>query len=234
MFVVAHFHMVMAVAPILVVFGAIYHWYPKVTGRMLDDTLGKIHFWVTFLGTYAIYYPMHYLGFMGVPRRYFAIGGTDFIPDSAHSLNAAITIAALVVGGFQLRVPVQPGLELLQGANRPAATPGTRRRWSGRRPDTPPKHGNFGKTLPVVYRWAYDYGVPGAKEDFIPQNVPPERAPAAAQVQGAGVRGSRREPVDHVTVLSVMMAVIVWWLLPQTINVQPWLAQGVEDAHRAG
>src|SRR6059036_3773637 len=75
MFVVAHFHMVMAVSPILVVFGAIYHWYPKVTGRMLDDTLGKFHFWVTFLGTYAIYYPMHYLGILGVPRRYYAVTG---------------------------------------------------------------------------------------------------------------------------------------------------------------
>src|SRR5687768_15892538 len=86
-FVVAHFHMVMAVAPIMVIFGAIYHWYPKVTGRMLDDTLGKIHFWTTFLGTYAIYLPMHYLGFLGVPRRYFAIGGADFVPESAQSLN---------------------------------------------------------------------------------------------------------------------------------------------------
>ena len=70
MFVVAHFHMVMGVAPILVIFGAIYHWYPKVTGRMLNDTLGKIHFWVTFLGAYAIFFPMHYLGLMGIPRRY--------------------------------------------------------------------------------------------------------------------------------------------------------------------
>ena len=67
MFVVAHFHMVMGIAPVLTVFGAIYHWYPKITGRMLDDTLGKIHFWITFVGTYAIFYPMHYLGFMG-PR----------------------------------------------------------------------------------------------------------------------------------------------------------------------
>src|SRR4029078_4909709 len=65
-FVVANLHMVLAVSPILVVFGAIYHWYPKITGRMLNDTMGKFHFWVTFLGTYAIYYPMHYLGFMGV------------------------------------------------------------------------------------------------------------------------------------------------------------------------
>ena len=102
MFVVAHFHMVMGIAPMLVVFGAIYHWYPKVTGRMLDDTLGKIHFWITFVGTYAIFYPMHYLGFMGMPRRYYAIGGTNFIPDSAHLLNAWITIAAFVVGAAQL------------------------------------------------------------------------------------------------------------------------------------
>src|SRR6266513_2247082 len=67
-FVVAHFHMVMAIAPILVVFGAIYHWYPKITGRMMNDMLGKIHFWVTFLGAYAIYFPMHYIGLLGVPR----------------------------------------------------------------------------------------------------------------------------------------------------------------------
>src|SRR6201981_410260 len=81
-FVVAHFHMVMGVSPILVVFGAIYHWYPKITGRMLNDTLGRIHFWLTFLGTYAIYLPMHYLGILGVPRRYYAFGGTHFIPPS--------------------------------------------------------------------------------------------------------------------------------------------------------
>src|SRR4029434_6750403 len=75
-FVVAHFHMVMGVSPILVVFGAIYHWYPKVTGRMLDETMGRIHFLVTFLGTYAISLPMHYLGILGVPRRYYALGNT--------------------------------------------------------------------------------------------------------------------------------------------------------------
>ena len=98
---------------------AIYHWYPKVTGRMLDDTLGKMHFWVTFIGTYAIFFPMHYLGFMGMPRRYYAIGGTNFIPDSAHSLNACITIAAFVVGAAQL-VFLYNLVELLQGqARRP-------------------------------------------------------------------------------------------------------------------
>jgi cytochrome c oxidase subunit 1 len=102
MFVVAHFHMVMAVSPVLAVFGAIYHWYPKITGRMLDDTLGKIHFWVTFIGTYAIYYPMHYLGILGVPRRYYAVQNLDFVPQSAHELNVAITIAALIVAAAQV------------------------------------------------------------------------------------------------------------------------------------
>src|SRR5689334_24391021 len=92
MFVVAHFHMVMGVAPIMVVFGAIYHWYPKVTGRMLNDALGRIHFWVTFLGAYMIFFPMHYIGLLGVPRRYYAIGDTAFVPASAHTLNAFISI----------------------------------------------------------------------------------------------------------------------------------------------
>src|SRR6478672_4484523 len=95
MFVVAHFHMVMGVAPLLVIFGAIYHWYPLVTGRMLNHALGLIHFWVTFLGAYLIFFPMHYLGFIGVPRRYFELGETAFVPPSAATLNIFITVAAL-------------------------------------------------------------------------------------------------------------------------------------------
>ena len=76
-FVVAHFHMVMGVSPVLVVFAAIYHWYPKISGRMYHEGVAKLHFWCTFLGTYFIYLPMHYLGFLGVPRRYYALGTTD-------------------------------------------------------------------------------------------------------------------------------------------------------------
>ena len=101
-FVVAHFHMVMGVSPVLVLFAAIYHWFPKISGRMFDEKLGKIHFWGTFLGTYAIYLPMHYIGALGVPRRYFALGTTDFIPESAFELNAAITVAALIVAAIQV------------------------------------------------------------------------------------------------------------------------------------
>src|SRR6186713_3455466 len=101
-FVVAHFHMVMGVSPILVVFGAIYHWYPKVTGRMLNETMGRIHFWVTFLGAYLIFFPMHYLGLQGVPRRYHDIGEAAFITPNVHTLNAFITVVALTVGVAQM------------------------------------------------------------------------------------------------------------------------------------
>ena len=172
MFVVAHFHMVMAVSPVLVVFGAIYHWYPKITGRMLNDTLGKFHFWVTFLGTYAIYYPMHYLGFLGVPRRYYAIEGTDFIPESAMALNAGISIAAFVVGAVQLVFVYNLIISYFRGKEA-GGNPWQATTLEWQTPDTPPTHGNFGKELPLVYRWAYDFSVPGAEQDFIPQNVPP-------------------------------------------------------------
>ena len=173
MFVVAHFHMVMAVSPILVVFGAIYHWYPKITGRMLNDTLGKIHFWITFLGTYAIYYPMHYLGFAGVPRRYFALGQTAFMSDSVHLVNEWITIAALIVAAAQTIFLFNLVYSYFKGpASGPNPWEATTLEWQT--PHTPPKHGNFGPTQPIVYRWAYDYSVPGAVDDFIPQNVPPD------------------------------------------------------------
>ena len=173
MFVVAHFHMVMAVAPIMVVFGAIYHWYPKMTGRLMNVKMGKIHFWVTFLGTYAIYLPMHYLGFLGVPRRYFAIEGTSFIPDSVQYLNASITIAALIVGVFQAIFLYNLVWSYFKGepsGDNPWKA--TTLEWQTEH--TPPIHGNFGETLPPVYRWAYDFSVPGVKEDFIPQNVAPK------------------------------------------------------------
>jgi len=170
-FVVAHFHMVMGVAPVMVVFGAIYHWYPKITGRMLHNGMGYFHFWVTFIGTYAIYFPMHYLGFVGVPRRYFSYEDLEFIPDSAHDLNAAITVAALVVGAVQLLFLYNLAWSYFKGEKAPA-NPWKATSLEWQTPQTPPIHGNWGKSLPVVHRWAYDYSVPGAPDDFIPQNMP--------------------------------------------------------------
>ncbi|MGO4737668.1 cytochrome c oxidase subunit I [Bosea sp. 2KB_26] len=177
MFVVAHFHMVMGVAPILVIFGAIYHWYPKVTGRMLDTTLGKLHFWITFLGAYLIFFPMHYIGLMGVPRRYHEIGDMAFVPASTATLNGFITVVALIVGAAQLIFVFNLAWSLKRG--QPAGgNPWRATTLEWQTPETPPAHGNWGKTLPVVYRWAYDYSVPGAAEDFLPQNQPPDPATA--------------------------------------------------------
>ena len=169
MFVVAHFHMVMGVAPALVIFGAVYHWYPLMTGRMLNVTMGKFHFWVTFLGTYLIYFPMHYIGFVGVPRRYFELGDTTFIPDSVATLNAFITVVTLIVGFAQMVFLFNLIWSYTKGKIAERNPWGaTSLEWQT--PEMPPGHGNFGKELPIVYRWAYDFGVPGADKDFVPQN----------------------------------------------------------------
>jgi cytochrome c oxidase subunit 1 len=176
MFVVAHFHMVMGVAPILVIFGAIYHWYPKITGRMLDNTLAHVHFWVTFLGAYLIFFPMHYLGIMGVPRRYFESGDISFQPPSAHDLNIFITVMALIVGAAQL-VFVFNLIWSIRHGKPSGGNPWRATTLEWQTSQTPPVHGNFGRELPVVYRWAYDYSVPGAAEDFIPQNQPGTNPP---------------------------------------------------------
>lgn len=189
-FVVAHFHMVMGVAPILVVFGAIYHWYPKVTGRMLNERLGKLHFWITFLGTYAIYFPMHYLGFLGMPRRYYAYEDYAFIPQSAQDLNAFITVAALIVGVAQLLLLFNLFWSLFNG--KPAGgNPWQATSLEWQTPQTPPVHGNWGAKLPVVHRWAYDYSVPGIEQDFVPQTV------SAEELQRMRQRGAETTPADE-------------------------------------
>jgi len=172
-FVIAHFHMVMGVSPVLVLYAAIYHWFPKASGKMFNVTLGKIHFWATFFGTYAIYLPMHYLGLMGVPRRYYAMGTTDFVPDSAQALNANITLAAIWVAAFQVVFIVNIVWSLWKGKKSdPNPWEATSLEWFTH--EHPPGHGNWGPELPTVYRWAYEYSVPGAKSDFVPQNMPPE------------------------------------------------------------
>ncbi len=171
-FVVAHFHMVMGIAPVLVVFGAIYHWYPLITGRMLNETLGKIHFWITFVGSYAIYFPMHYQGFIGVPRRYFEIYDSPYIETSTMGLNVFITVAALIVGAAQLLF-IYNLISSARLGKKAEKNPWKANSLEWQTPEMPPAHGNWGEEMPKVYRWPYDYSVPGAKEDYIPQNVAP-------------------------------------------------------------
>jgi cytochrome c oxidase subunit 1 len=173
MFVVAHFHMVMGIAPVLVIFAAIYHWFPKMSGRMLNEGWGQFHFWITFLGSYLIYFPMHYLGFVGVPRRYFEIGETSFIPPSAATLNEFITIVVLIVGVAQIVLIINIIASIWTG--KPSGdNPWKATTLEWQTATTPPGHGNFGEELPVTYRWAYAYSVPGVEDDFVPQNLAPD------------------------------------------------------------
>jgi cytochrome c oxidase subunit I len=179
-FVVGHFHLVMGVAALMAIFGGIYHWFPKVTGRMLNETLGKLHFWVTFVGAYAIFFPMFLMGILGVPRRYFDFNALQYLPPQTSALNIAITVAALTVGAVQLIFLGNLIWSALWG-KRAEANPWGATTLEWQTPTTPPPHGNWGAQTPTVYRWAYDYSVPGAERDFIPQNVPTEQALVGAQ-----------------------------------------------------
>ena len=186
MFVVAHFHMVMGVAPLMVIFGAIYHWFPLMSGRMLDETLGRIHFWVTFIGSYSIFLPLHYIGFQGVPRRYFEMGETNFIPPSVQDLNAFVTVVAVMVGFAQILFFYNLFKSMSSGEIA-EKNPWKAASLEWQTPEQPPAHGNFGDELPVVYRWAYAYGVPGAKDDFVPQDMHPD------EVGGEGAHEASKE-----------------------------------------
>jgi len=168
-FVIAHFHLVMGVSAIMAIFAGIYQWFPKITGRMLNEGLGRLHFWVTFVGVYAIFFPMHYLGFLGVPRRYFAYEGVNFIPASAAGLNVFISVAALVTGAAQLVLLFNLVWSVFKG-KKAEDNPWQATTLEWQTPHTPPHHGNWGAELPVVNRWAYDYSVPGAPQDYLPQN----------------------------------------------------------------
>ncbi|VVE71217.1 cytochrome c oxidase subunit I [Pandoraea pnomenusa] len=194
-FVVAHFHMVMGVSPLLVIFGGIYHWYPLITGRRLNDRLGQWHFWITFLGTYAIFFPMHYLGVLGMPRRYYEFRNYSFIPDSAYTMNAYISIAAFVVALGQLLFLFNLARSVRHG--KPAgANPWRAASLEWQTPDMPPVHGNWGPVLPTVYRWPYEYSVPGDIDDFVPQNLAPDPRRPATLVQGdsAALHGGKATP----------------------------------------
>ena len=172
-FVVGHFHMVMAVSPVLALYGGLYHWYPSVTGRMLDDRLGKIHFWITFIGTYLVYFPMHYIGFLGVPRRYYSNDQYDFIPQSVNDLNQFITICALIVGATQFILLYNFVVSIYKG-KKAGSNPWGACTLEWQALESPPGHGNWDVQLPVVHRWPYDYSLPGATADFVPQNVADE------------------------------------------------------------
>ena len=222
MFVVAHFHMVMGVSPIMVIFGAIYHWYPKITGRMLNEALGQFHFWVTFLGAYAIFLPMHYVGpgRRAAPLSRARRRGVHHRTPS-DGLNAFISIAALIVGFAQM-VFLFNLIWSLRHGREAGGNPWRATTLEWQTPETPPAHGNWGKELPVVYRWAYDYSVPGAPQDFIAQNDP--GPPRHRDEAGMSV---------ILVFILVVLGVAGWWLAQQRHPVQA-VARGRAGRHRHG
>ena len=169
-FVVGHFHLVMATASIFGIFAATYFWFPKMFGRMMNETLGKIHFWFTFVGAYAIFMPMHFLGIAGHPRRYAEAPGPDSYIALLHPLHVFISIAAFVTIAAQLVFLVNFFWSLFRGPKAPVNPwEATTLEWTV---PSPPPHDNFDGRIPVVYRGAYEYSVPGAPQDFIMQTTP--------------------------------------------------------------
>ena len=170
-FVVAHFHMIMGVAAIFGIFAGTYYWFPKMFGRMMNETLGRIHFWFTFVGVYAIFMPMHFLGMVGHPRRYSETTGVDFLAP-LEPVHLFITIAALVTAAAQLLFLFNLFWSMFKG-KKASVNPweATTLEWTV---PSPPPHDNFAGRVPVVNHGPYEYGVPGAPQDYIMQDGPPE------------------------------------------------------------
>ncbi len=168
MFVIAHFHLVMGVAAFFGMFAGIYHWFPKMFGRFMNNTLAYIHFWVTLIGSYLIFWPMHYQGMAGMPRRYL----NKEIWQSFNQfgeLDKMITVVTIVVFAVQLMFVFNFFYSIFKG--RKVTTPNpwkaTTLEWTTK---INPGHGNWEGEIPEIHRWAYDYSKDG--RDFIPQTEP--------------------------------------------------------------
>jgi cytochrome c oxidase subunit 1 len=187
-FVVAHFHFVMASASLFGVFAGFYHWFPKMFGRMLNERLGRIHFWLTFLGIYATFFPMHFLGFGGMMRRIYTLQLYQNLRP-LQPLNEFVSLAAFGLGLAQLIFAFNFFYSLFRGP-RAERNPwrATTLEWEA---PSPPPHGNWGDHLPEVHRWAFDYSVPGADDDYIPQTAPATPAAAGAGHGGPAPGGAR-------------------------------------------
>jgi cytochrome c oxidase subunit 1 len=159
----------MGVAAIFSMFAGLTYWFPKMFGRMMNETLSKAHFWLTFLGVYAVFGPMHYLGMIGAPRRYAEITGVDYLAArGAGELHHFITIAVMVLVTAQLIFLVNLVWSFFAGRKPESDNPweATTLEWSV---PTPPPHDNFAGRLPIIQRGPYEYSVPGAARDYIPQ-----------------------------------------------------------------
>jgi cytochrome c oxidase subunit I len=169
-FVPAHFHLIMGVAAIFGIFAGTYYWFPKMFGRMMNEGLGKLHFWFTFIGVYAIFLPMHTMGIMGHPRRYAQATEFKYLA-ATQPFHIFITIAAIITATAQVIFLVNFLYSLFKGPKAPDNPwEATTLEWTI---PSPPPHDNFGGKIPVVHHGPYEYSVPGAPKDYVMQTDPP-------------------------------------------------------------
>ena len=168
-FVVAHFHIVMGLSAIFGMFAGVYHWFPKMYGRMMNKSMGYLHFWLTFVSAYGVFFPMHFTGLAGLPRRYYS--NAEFpIFDELQDINVIITMFAIGGGIAQVIFFFNFFYSMWRGPKAPQNP------WRSNTLEwtTPVEHihGNWPGALPEVHRWAYDYSKPGHDEDFVVQTTP--------------------------------------------------------------
>jgi cytochrome c oxidase subunit 1 len=168
-FVVAHFHIVMGMSAIFGMLAGVYHWFPKMFGRMMNMKLGFAHFWLTLVCGYGVFFPMHFVGMAGAPRRYYEYSAFEFLNTTA-DLNPVISVFAIVGAASQLLFLFNFFYSIFRGQS------ATENPWASNTLEwtTPVEHvhGNWPGALPEVHRWAYDYSNPAFEDDFVPQTVP--------------------------------------------------------------
>ena len=168
-FVVGHFHIVMGLSAIYGMYAGVYHWFPKMYGRMMNKGLGYLHFWGTFICAYGVFFPMHFLGLAGLPRRYYQNSSFPMF-DGLTDINDIITFFALAGAAIQFVFIFNFFYSIFKG------TKASKNPWESNTLEwtTPvePIHGNWPGELPTVHRWAYDYSKPGADKDYILQTEP--------------------------------------------------------------
>ena len=168
-FVVAHFHLVMGISALYGMLAGIYHWYPILFGKMMNKNLGYIHSWVTAISAYGVFFPMHFIGMAGLPRRYYTNSNFPLFDDLADT-NQIITMFALMGAAVQLVFLYNFIYNIFYGKKAPQNPwKSTTLEWTASQKHI---HGNWQGKIPEVHRWPYDYSKPGYKEDFVPQHIP--------------------------------------------------------------
>jgi cytochrome c oxidase subunit 1 len=175
MFVVAHFHLVMGISALFGMFAGVYHWFPRMYGKMMNKDMGYLHFWFTAISAYGVFFPMHFTGLAGLPRRYYSNTAFPMFDDLLH-INKVMTVFALIGGAAQLIFLANFFFSIAKGKKAPQNP------WKGNTLEwTAPvehMHGNWPGEIPEVHRWAYDYsktddsGELWGGQDFTPQSVP--------------------------------------------------------------